>query len=60
MHIKQYLERKGYELINIHSPYGQELISTLEIDYVDETGFVYSSGKLNYVFSEMQIIKKID
>ena len=50
MHIKQYLERKGYELINIHSPYGQELISTLEIDHVDETGFVYNSGKLNYVF----------
>ena len=50
IHIRQYLERKGYEIIYIHSQRGNEIISLLELENVDEEGFVYNHNDLKYVF----------
>ena len=50
IHIRQYLERKGYELIYIHSERGIEILSALELENVDEEGFVYNHNELKYVF----------
>ncbi len=50
IHIRQYLERKGYEIIYIHSQRGNEILSELELENVDEEGFVYNHNELKYVF----------
>ncbi len=50
IHIRQYIERKGYELIYIHSQRGKEVLSLLELENVDEEGFVYNHNDLKYVF----------
>jgi hypothetical protein len=49
-HIRQHLERQGFELVSIHSELGHELSDVLEIDFTGEKSLVYISDKMKYVF----------
>lgn len=52
IHIKQYLERTGWNTVYFNTPSGDALIEKLNLGSVSEKtdGFVYQAGSLKYVF----------
>ena len=50
IHIRQYLERQGFELISMQSDFGQDLREVLKLNFTGEKALVYISEKVKYVF----------
>lgn len=50
IHIRQYLERQGFELISMQSELGQDLREMLKLNFTGEKALVYISEKVKYVF----------
>ena len=50
IHIRQHLERQGFELISMKSDLGQSLQEMLKLDFTGEKALVYVSDKIKYVF----------
>lgn len=50
IHIRQYLERQGFEFIYLDTERGKQLLEKLEIEEIEGDSFVYDSGRFKYVF----------
>ena len=50
IHIKQYLERKGYELFHLDTDQGKALAEKLKIKISDEDSIIYKTDRFRYVF----------
>ena len=50
IHIKQYLERKGYEIFYLNTDRGKTLAEKLKIKISDEDSIIYNTGRFKYVF----------
>lgn len=50
IHIRQHLERQGFELVSMKSDLGQSLQEMLSLDFTGEKALVYVSEKIKYVF----------
>lgn len=50
IHIKQYLERKGYEIFHLDTEQGKKLTEKLKIEISDDDSIVYNTGRFRYVF----------
>lgn len=50
MHIKQYLERKGYEIFYLDTDQGKALAEKLKVKIPDDDSIIYDTGRFRYVF----------
>ena len=50
IHIRQHLERQGFELVSMNSDLGRDLREMLKLDFTGEKALVYVSDKIKYVF----------
>lgn len=50
IHIRQHLERQGFELVSMKSDLGRDLREMLSLNFAGEKALVYASEKIKYVF----------
>lgn len=50
IHIRQYLERQGYEILYLKTERANQVLKKLELEDIDNESFVYDGGRFKYVF----------
>lgn len=50
IHIRQYLERQGFEILYLKTERANQVLKKLELEDIDNESFVYDGGRFKYVF----------